>query len=120
MTINKINVNGVDYDLDVLIDGSSISTIASNTATVALGAYRGKVFAGSTSTAADTAAKSVTVNDTLWNLAAGDLLLLTSTNTNTAANATFSVNNGDAKIVKYSGENIATPNLNKAGDSSSP
>ena len=120
MTINKINVNGTEYDLDVLVDGSSISTVVENTATVALGAYRGKVFAGSTSTGASTAAKAVTVNDSLWNLQAGDLLLLTSTNTNSAANATFAVNNGAAKTVKYGGASIAAPNLDKAGSSSAP
>ena len=120
MTINKINVNGTEYDLDVLIDGSSISTAVSNTATVALSAYRGKVFIGSTSTAAETAAKAITVDDTLWELASGALLLVTSTNTNTAANATFSVNSGTAKSVKYSGAAIADPNLNKAGDSTAP
>lgn len=120
MTINKINVNGTEYDLDILVDGSSISSVVENTATVALGAYRGKVFAGSTSTAAATAAKAITVDDTLWNLQAGDLLLLTSTNTNSAANATFAVNSGSAKSVKYGGASIAAPNLDKAGSSSAP
>lgn len=120
MTISKINVNGTDYDLDVLIDGSSVSTALGNTATVALAAYKGKVFAGTTSTAAGTAAKAVTVDDTLWTLQAGDFMLLTSTNTNTAANTTFAVNGGDAKAVKYGSNVIAAPNLDKGGSSSAP
>lgn len=116
MSINKINVNGTEYDLDVLVDGSSVSTALGNTATVALSAYRGKVFAGSTSTAAGTAAKVVTVNDTLWTLNTGDLLLLTASATNTAASATFNVNGSGAKAVKYAGAAIAAPNLDKAGN----
>lgn len=120
MTINKINVNGQEYDLDILVDGSSITTALGNTATVALAGYRGKVFAGTTSTAADTAAKAVTIDDTLWQLQAGDLMLLTSTNTNSAANATFAINSGDAKSVKYAGSAIAAPYLDKAGSASAP
>lgn len=120
MTINKINVNGQEYDLDILVDGSSITTALGNTATVALAGYRGKVFAGTTSTAANTAAKAVTIDDTLWQLQAGDLMLLTSTNTNSAANATFAINSGDAKSVKYAGSAIAAPYLDKAGSASAP
>jgi len=115
MTINKINVNGQEYDIDVLINGSSISEALDNTATVALGGYRGKVFVGSTSTAAATAAKVVTVSDSLFSLAAGTMLLLTASATNTAASPTFNVNSSGAKSIKYDGAAIAAPNLDKAG-----
>lgn len=48
------------------------------------------------------------------------MILLTSTNTNTAASATFNVNSSGAKAVKYAGAAIAAPNLDKAGSSSAP
>lgn len=71
---------------------------------------------GTCSTAAATAAKVITISgNTNWKLAAGSMIAIKFTNTNTAQNPTFNVNNTGAKSVWYNTSLITTGNLGYAG-----
>ena len=70
--------------------------------------FHGNAFAiGTCSTAAGTAAKVVTLDDTSWTLRKGACIAVKFTNTNTAAAITLNVNNTGAKSVYY-GEAVLT------------
>lgn len=61
-----------------------------------------RVFYGTCSTAAATAAKVITLSDaTGWELKAGTTVFVRFTNTNTASNVTLNVNNSGAKSIYY-------------------
>lgn len=71
---------------------------------------------GTCSTAAATAAKVITVSgNTNWTLKPGATITVKFTNTNTAQNPTFNVNNTGAKKVWYNTEVITKSNLGYAG-----
>ena len=67
------------------------------------------------STAAATAAKVVTLTGTTWKLTKGSMIAIKFTNTNTAENPTFNVNNTGAKPVYYNTAVITTGSLGYAG-----
>lgn len=71
-------------------------------------------FTGTCSTAAATAAKVITVQNT-FELKAGAIISVKFTNTNTANNPTFNVNSKGAKSVWYNTALITNSNKNKAG-----
>ena len=72
-------------------------------------------------TAAATAAKVCSLSgNSNWKLATGSIIVLSSTNTNTAENPTLNVNNTGAKSIWYNGANITTSNLNIAGCAGRP
>lgn len=76
---------------------------------------------GTCATAAATAAKVVNVVDNPnWKLKAGSIIVVKSTNTNTAQNPTLNVNGTGAKSVWYNTGNITTSSLNKAGHANRP
>lgn len=72
---------------------------------------------GTCSTAAATAAKVITVSgNTNWTLTAGSIITVKFSETNTASNPTFNVNNTGAKSVGYgNGATITTSSLTMAG-----
>lgn len=71
---------------------------------------------GTCTTAAATAAKVVTISgNTNWKLAAGSIIVIKFSNTNTASNPTFNVNSTGAKSVLYGTAVITTSSLNYAG-----
>ena len=76
---------------------------------------------GTCATAAATAAKVVNVVDNPnWKLKAGSIIVVKSTNTNTAQNPTLNVNGTGAKSVWYNTANVTTSNLNIAGYANRP
>lgn len=76
---------------------------------------------GTCSTAAATAAKVITVSgNTNWKLAAGSMITVLFSTTNTAKNPTFNVNNTGAKNVYYTSSQITTSNLSYAGYANRP
>lgn len=71
---------------------------------------------GTCSTAADTAAKEVTlVDNPEWELKAGSMVTVKFTNTNTAQNPTLNVNGTGAKSILYNTAVITTSSLAYAG-----
>lgn len=71
---------------------------------------------GTCTTAAATAAKEITISgNSNWSLAAGSLIVVKFTNTNTASNPTFNVNGTGAKSVWYNTALITTSSLSYAG-----
>ena len=71
---------------------------------------------GTCATAAATAAKVITISgNTNWTLAAGSLISIKFTYTNTASNPTFNVNGTGAKSVWYNTALITTGSLSYAG-----
>ena len=71
-----------------------------------------KAFYGKCSTAADQSAKVVSISDTSgWELRAGVIIGVKSTNTNTASNVTLNVNNTGAKSIYYN-TSVYTGNAN--------
>lgn len=80
-----------------------------------------RTFYGTCSTAAATAAKTITLSSTTgWELVAGTAVMVKFTNTNTANNPTFDVNSTGAKSVWYNTAVITTSNLNRAGYATRP
>lgn len=76
---------------------------------------------GTCATAAATAAKVITISgNTKWELKAGAIVIVKFTNTNTARNPTFNVNNTGAKKVWYNTAVITTSNLSYAGTANRP
>jgi hypothetical protein len=76
---------------------------------------------GTSSTAAATAAKVVTVSsDQNFKLVPGAMVTFKAPNTNTAQNPTINVNNTGAKPVWYNSAVVTTSNLNKAGQINRP
>lgn len=76
---------------------------------------------GTCSTAAATAAKVITISgNTNWALAAGSIIGVKFSATNTAQNPTFNVNNTGAKKVWYNTGVITTGNLSYAGVANRP
>jgi len=76
---------------------------------------------GTCDTDAGTAAKVITVSgNTNWVLAAGSLIMVKFTETNTASNPTFNVNGTGAKSVWYSAALITTSSLSYAGYANRP
>ena len=76
---------------------------------------------GTCSTDAATAAKVVTVSgNTNWTLAAGSVITIVFSATNTASNPTLNVNGTGAKNVFYNGTQITTSSLGMAGTVSTP
>ena len=76
---------------------------------------------GTCSTAAATAAKVITISgNTNWKLAAGSMITVKFTNTNTAQNPTFNVNSTGAKSVWYNTALITTGSLAYAGTANRP
>ena len=71
-----------------------------------------KSFYGTCSTAGDVSAKVVSISDTNgWELRAGTVIGVKFTNTNTASNVTFNVNNSGAKSIYYNNA-VYTGNAN--------
>lgn len=112
------NVSGLQDALDDKVSIVSGKDLSTNDFT---NAYKGKldvtnIAYGTCSTAAGTAAKTITVSgNTNWSLSAGSMIAIKFTNTNTANNPTFAVNGTAAKSVWYNTGLITTSNLNKAG-----
>lgn len=76
---------------------------------------------GTCSTAAATAAKVITISgNTNWALAAGSMITVKFTYTNSASNPTFNVNETGAKKVWYNTALITTSNLGYAGTANRP
>lgn len=76
---------------------------------------------GTCSTAANTAAKEITIVDNdNWQLTVGSIITVNFSYTNTAENPTLNVNGTGAKSVWYGGSVIKTSSLNKAGYSNRP
>ena len=76
---------------------------------------------GTCSTDAATVAKVITISgNTNWKLAAGSMITVKFTATNTAQNPTFNVNNTGAKSVWYNTALITTGNLGYAGTANRP
>ena len=76
---------------------------------------------GTCSTAADTAAKVITISgNTNWTLTAGSLIMVKFTYTNEAENPTFNVNGTGAKSVWYGTSVITTSSLSYAGYANRP
>lgn len=76
---------------------------------------------GTCSTAAATAAKVITVSgNTQWQLAAGSIIVIKFSATNTASNPTFNVNDTGAKPVWYGTSVITTGSLSYAGYKNRP
>lgn len=81
----------------------------------------GNSFYGTSTTAAATAAKVVTVSsDQNFVLKTGVMVTFKAPNTNTAQNPTINVNNTGAKPIWYNSAVVATSNLNKAGQINRP
>ena len=73
------------------------------------------------STAAATAAKIITISDNInWTLDTGSMITVVFTETNTAENPTFNVNNTGAKNVFYGASQITTSSLSYAGYTNRP
>ena len=76
---------------------------------------------GTCSTEATTAAKVITISgNTNWTLAAGSMITIKFSATNSAQNPTFNVNNTGAKSVWYNTSAITTGNLGYAGTANRP
>ena len=108
----------VKYDAQGHITGSSAVAKADITA---LGipssdTNNRRGFYGTCTTAAATAAKTVTLGSTAgWELVAGTIVGVKFSYTNTASNPTLNVNSSGAKSIIYNTGTITTSNLNKAG-----
>ena len=108
----------VKYDAQGHITGSSAVAKADITA---LGipssdTNNRRGFYGTCTTAAATAAKTVTLGSTTgWELVAGTIVGVKFSYTNTASNPTLNVNSSGAKSIIYNTGTITTSNLNKAG-----
>lgn len=91
---------------------SALPFAASGTQTIAY---------GTCTTAAATAAKVITTaNNAHWELTAGSMITVKFSNTNTAQNPTFNINNTGAKNVYYSSAQITTSSLSYAGYKNRP
>jgi hypothetical protein len=76
---------------------------------------------GTCSTAAATAAKVVNIIDNPnWKLKTSSIIVVNSTNTNTAQNPTLNVNGTGAKPIWYNGAAVSTSNLNTASRAGVP
>lgn len=75
---------------------------------------------GTCSTAADTAAKVITLTDDSFTLSAGKIIIVKFTYTNSASNPTFNVNGTGAKSVWYGTAVLTTSSLSYAGYASRP
>ena len=76
---------------------------------------------GTCSTAADTAAKVITISgNTKWSLTSGSIIVIKFSATNTASNPTFNVNSTGAKSIWYNTALITTSNLGYAGTANRP
>lgn len=75
---------------------------------------------GTCTTAASTAAKEITVSNDDWSLRTGSVICVLFSNTNTAQDPTFNVNNTGAKSVWYDTGVITDSNIGFAGTSGRP
>ena len=75
-----------------------------------------RIFYGTCTTAAATAAKSITIStEQKWELVIGNILVIKFSYTNTAQNPYFLINNGITKNIYYNTSKIVQSNLSYAG-----
>lgn len=113
MSIDKIKIGSTEHELIAhSLTSDSVEKIKLNATNIAY---------GTCSTAAATAAKVITVTgNTNWTLAAGSIITVMFSATNTASNPTFNVNGTGAKNVNYTSSQITTSNLSYAGYKNRP
>ena len=113
MSISKINVGGTEHELIASgLTETSVEKVKLNATNIAY---------GTCSTAADTAAKVISISgNNNWTLATGSMITVLFSKTNTAENPTFNVNGTGAKNVYYGSSQITTSNLNYAGYTNRP
>ena len=75
---------------------------------------------GTSSTAAGTAAKEITLSDVSWELKPGNIIIVKFSATNSANNPTLNINGTGAKSVWYNTALITSSNLDKAGYANRP
>ena len=116
--VTTAGLRKVKYDAQGHITGSSAVAKADITALGIPGddTNNRRGFYGTCTTAAATAAKTVTLGSTAgWELVAGTIVGVKFSYTNTASNPTLNVNSSGAKSIIYDTGTITTSNLNKAG-----
>ena len=108
-------------DNNTTYDDATTSTHGLMSTSDKLKANYSNIAYGTCSTAADTAAKVITVSgNTSWALQPGAIIVVKFSATNTAQNPTFNVNNTGAKSVWYNTALITTSNLGLAGTANRP
>ena len=130
ITGDAATVNGKTVAVNVPSDAKFTDTTYSDATTSAHGLMsttdktklnNTNIAYGTCSTAAGTAQKDVTLSgNTNWTLAAGSLICIKFSNTNTASNPKIKVGNTDAKSVWYNTGVITTGSLGYAGTANRP
>ena len=109
------NLDASGYSSSLTFDTSDTTMFLRHDGTwaAASGGATTTTYYGTSATAAATAAKTASI--TGLTLAAGIIVGITATNTNTASNPTLNINSLGAKSIRYNGSNIVSDNLDKAG-----
>lgn len=113
---NKPTIPSIDGLIQSIVAGDNVTVDDADPANPIISASGSSIIAASSTTAAATAAKVATTTNGGYIPKSGDMIALTLTTANTAANATLNIDGSGAKNIRIGGNNATAAALNNAAN----